>query len=100
MPAEGTPFRRIRIDDDLWERFDNAVRRADPDSNRSAVLRKFTRWYVGDIDEPPQRPGQKKCRPEDGGSDQRYSVGHVGRRPAFTQVTGVAQYFILREYLD
>lgn len=56
MPAEGTPFRRIRIDDDLWERFDGAVRRADPDSNRSVVMRKFIRWYVGDIGEAPQRP--------------------------------------------
>jgi metal-responsive CopG/Arc/MetJ family transcriptional regulator len=61
MPAEGTPFRRIRIDDDLWERFDEAVRRADPDSNRSVVLRKFTRWYVGDIDELPQRPEPRQA---------------------------------------
>lgn len=56
MAAEGTPFRRIRIDDDLWERFDSAVRRADPDSNRSVILRRFIRWYVGDIGEMPQRP--------------------------------------------
>ena len=63
MAAEGTPFRRIRIDDDLWERFDDAVHRADPDSNRSAVLRRFTRWYVGDIDELPQRPGKEKAAP-------------------------------------
>jgi hypothetical protein len=56
MAAEGTPFRRVRMDDDLWERFGESVIRADPDSNRSAVLRRFARWYVGDIDEMPQRP--------------------------------------------
>ena len=56
MAAEGTPFRRIRMDDDLWERLDEAVKRADPDSNRSALLRRFARWYVGDIDEMPKRP--------------------------------------------
>ena len=57
MAAEGTPFRRIRMDDDLWERLDEAVKRADPDSNRSVIIRRFARWYVGDIDEMPRRPG-------------------------------------------
>lgn len=52
----GTPFRRIRMDNDLWERLETAAKTADPDSNRSALLRKFARWYVGDIDEMPQRP--------------------------------------------
>jgi hypothetical protein len=56
VAQEGTPFRRIRMDDDLWRRLDAAVKRRDPDSNRSAVLRKFARWYVGDIDEAPIRP--------------------------------------------
>lgn len=56
MASEPTPFRRIRIDDDLWKRLDVAAKAADPDSNRSALLRKFARWYVGDIDEMPQRP--------------------------------------------
>ena len=56
MAQEGTPFRRIRMDDDLWERLDEACKRADPDSNRSALLRRFARWYVGDIDQMPQRP--------------------------------------------
>jgi metal-responsive CopG/Arc/MetJ family transcriptional regulator len=56
MAPEGTPFRRIRMDDDLWERLDEAVRRADPDSNRSVIIRRFARWYVGDIDEMPRRP--------------------------------------------
>ena len=60
MTQEGTPFRRIRMDDDLWERLDKAVKTLDPDSNRSAVLRKFARWYVGDIDEMPARPAVKR----------------------------------------
>lgn len=60
MPPEGTPFRRIRMDDDLWDRLDEAAKKADPDSNRSALLRKFARWYVGDIDEMPQRPTRRE----------------------------------------
>lgn len=60
--VEGTPFRRVRMDGDLWERLEEAVKRADPDSNRSAVLRKFARWYVGDIEEMPQRPAKKAGR--------------------------------------
>ena len=56
MAPEGTPFRRVRMDDDLWQRLEEAAKRADPDSNRSVVLRKFARWFVGDIDEMPQRP--------------------------------------------
>jgi len=59
MAAEGTPFRRIRMDEDLWQRLDEAVKRADPDSNRSALLRRFARWFVGDIDEMPMRPEPK-----------------------------------------
>ena len=59
MAPEGTPFRRIRMDDDLWERLDEAVKRADPDSNRSVLIRRFARWYVGDIDEAPKRPEPK-----------------------------------------
>ena len=60
MAPEGTPFRRIRMDDDLWERLDEAVRRADPDDNRSALIRRLARWYVGDIDEIPRRPEPKR----------------------------------------
>ena len=60
MAAEGTPFRRIRMDDDLWKRLDEAAKQADPDANRSAVLRRFARWYVGDIDEMPQRPEPRR----------------------------------------
>lgn len=60
MPQEGTPFRRIRLDEDLWQRFEEAAKRADPDSNRSAVLRKFIRWYVGDIGDFPRRPEPRR----------------------------------------
>lgn len=65
VAAPGTPFRRIRIDDDLWERLDEAAKRMDPDSNRSAVLRRFARWYVGDIDEMPQRPEPSRGRTQE-----------------------------------
>ena len=59
MPPPGTPFRRIRLDNDLWERLDKAAKDADPDSNRSVLLRKFARWFVGDIDDMPKRPEPK-----------------------------------------
>jgi hypothetical protein len=61
MAQEGTtPFRRIRLDNDLWTRLEEAAKRADPDSNRSVLLRRFARWYVGDIDEMPQRPEPRR----------------------------------------
>ena len=69
MAADGPPFRRIRMDEDLWQRLDEAVKRADPDSNRSALLRRFARWYVGDIDEMPHRPEPR--RPEGETKPQR-----------------------------
>ena len=67
MAAEGTPFRRIRMDEDLWQRLDEAVKRADPDSNRSALLRRFSRWYVGDIEEMPRRPEPRRPGQGSGG---------------------------------
>lgn len=60
MAAEGTPFRRIRMDDDLWQRLEEAAKRADPDANRSVIIRRFARWYVGDIDDIPQRPEPRR----------------------------------------
>lgn len=53
---------RFVLDDDLWERLGEAVKRADPDDNRSALIRRLVRWYVGDIEEMPKRPEPK--RPE------------------------------------
>lgn len=60
VAPDGTPFRKIRMDDDLWQRLEDTAKRADPDSNRSAILRRFARWFVGDIDEMPQRPEPKR----------------------------------------
>jgi hypothetical protein len=60
VAPDGTPFRKIRMDDDLWQRLEESAKRADPDANRSVVLRRFARWYVGDIDEMPQRPAPKQ----------------------------------------
>jgi len=49
-----TPHRALRVEDDLWDAFDAAVRRqGQPD--RSAVLREFIRWYVAE-------PGAKQPR--------------------------------------
>jgi hypothetical protein len=47
------------MDDDLWQRLDEAAKKMDPDSNRSVILRKFARWFVGDIDEMPSRPSKQ-----------------------------------------
>lgn len=46
--SAATPIRRVRVPDDLWQRFDDAVRAADPEADRSVVLRQFMRWYVGE----------------------------------------------------
>jgi hypothetical protein len=60
VAADRTPLHRIGFDKDLWERFEEAVRRVDPDSNRSANLRRYVRWFVGDIDDPPKRPEPRR----------------------------------------
>jgi hypothetical protein len=60
VASDDTPLRRIRLDDDIWERYEVAVKRLDPDSNRSANLRRYIRWIIGDIDEPPQRPEPRR----------------------------------------
>ena len=56
-----TPVQRFRLDDDLWSRFEQAVRRADPESDRSKILRQFVAWYVR---EPgarmPARPAEAR----------------------------------------
>jgi hypothetical protein len=58
MP-QGTPVRRIRVDDDLWDRFGTAVETVDPEMDRSKMLRQLIRWYIGDSAEPPQRPAAR-----------------------------------------
>lgn len=54
-----TPLRRFRMSDDLWDRFDAAVRQMVSPGNKSTVIRGFIRWYVGETDELPQRPSQR-----------------------------------------
>lgn len=47
--------RTIRIEKDLWDQFGAACAAADTD--RSAVLREFIRWYIGEPDAAlPKRP--------------------------------------------
>lgn len=55
----GTPFRRVRMDDDMWSRFNEAVREAEPELDRSKVIREFVRWYLGETDDLPRRPGPR-----------------------------------------
>jgi hypothetical protein len=61
-----TPHRQVRVEDDLWARFETARREAGA-TDRSAVLREFIQWYVHDRDDagkparmpkrPPEAPG-------------------------------------------
>lgn len=63
VAVEGTPFRRIRMPDDMWEKFAAAVQQAEPELDRSKVLREFVRWYLGETNDLPRRPhGQGKRR--------------------------------------
>lgn len=56
VPPPGTPFRRVRMDDEMWRRFDEAVRTAEPELDRSKVIREFVRWYIGETNDLPRRP--------------------------------------------
>lgn len=58
-------IRRIRISDDLWRRLGEAIRDGDPDANRSSLIRRFVRWYVGDSDDLPRRPAPRRAAQED-----------------------------------
>jgi hypothetical protein len=42
--------------DDMWDTFDATVRRAEPELDRSKVIREFVRWYIGETDDLPRRP--------------------------------------------
>ncbi len=64
VPGDRTPLRHVGIDDDLWQRFEQAVKRADPDDNRAANLRRYVRYFVGDIDEAPRRPAPARESPQ------------------------------------
>lgn len=53
--GRGTARQTIRMDEELWKKLDAASKRAD--SDRSDVLRRFAKWYVGEPNaELPQRP--------------------------------------------
>ena len=54
-----TRQRNLRIDDDLWNAFGNAIKRASPELDRSAVMRELIRWYAGDTDQLPARPAKE-----------------------------------------
>ncbi|MFD0742425.1 hypothetical protein ACFQ1L_11775 [Phytohabitans flavus] len=54
-PTRGTPTRPIRIEPALWESFGKATARQGTD--RSAALRDFIRWYIGEAGATlPERP--------------------------------------------
>lgn len=59
LAAEGTPFRRIRMASEMWDKFAEAVAEAEPELDRSKVVREFIRWYTGDTDDLPRRPRAK-----------------------------------------
>jgi hypothetical protein len=53
--GKGTARQTVRIDEDLWAKLGAACESAGID--RSAALRAFARWYVGEGDaELPERP--------------------------------------------
>lgn len=56
-----TPFRRVRMDDDMWNRFGEAVTKAEPELDRSKVIREFVRWYLGETNDLPRRPHEKSA---------------------------------------
>lgn len=57
-PKRSSPprYRQLRVSHDLWSPFGDAVRNAEPELDRSKVIREFVRWYVGDTDDLPRRP--------------------------------------------
>lgn len=59
VPPQGTPFRQIRMDKSMWDHFGAAVTTAEPELDRSKVIREFVRWYIGDTDDLPRRPAVK-----------------------------------------
>jgi predicted GIY-YIG superfamily endonuclease len=54
-PTKPGQFRRIRVDD-MWDRFGQAIREAEPELDRSRVIREMVRWYIGETDDLPRRP--------------------------------------------
>lgn len=56
--SEGTKRQTFRLAEDTWIEFGSAVTfRADPPTDRTAVLREFVHWYIGEPGaEMPVRP--------------------------------------------
>lgn len=63
--APGTPFRRIRMDQAMWDALGAAVEKADPELDRSKIIRQFARWYIGETDNLPRRPEPKSTSGND-----------------------------------
>ncbi|MEV4181664.1 hypothetical protein AB0J28_09475 [Streptosporangium canum] len=62
MKDTHTRHRPIRVDDDLWVAFGRLV----GERNRSAVIRDFIRWYVGERGaKAPKRPTPDAAQPSD-----------------------------------
>lgn len=59
-------LRRFRTTNDLWERFNEAVKRSpDPEADMSKVLRAFVRWYVNEPGAKlPERPEPEAAEPQ------------------------------------
>jgi predicted DNA-binding protein len=56
--GRGTARQTIRLDEDLWERFDEATKRLGTD--RSSWIRDAVRWCVGETDvSPPEQPSER-----------------------------------------
>lgn len=53
-------LRRIKIPQDMWEAFGDAVKDVDPELDRTKVIRQFVRWYIGESTEPPRRPAARR----------------------------------------
>jgi len=58
-----TPVKTVRMDDLLWRRFGDHAR------DRSAVIRQFIHWYIGDEGWPaPRRPVDGRSAEPDQGA--------------------------------
>lgn len=56
-----TRHRPIRVDDALWDAFGAIV----GERNRSAVIRDFIRWYIGERGARLPRPPKANAKPAD-----------------------------------
>jgi metal-responsive CopG/Arc/MetJ family transcriptional regulator len=52
-------LRRIRVPQEMWEALHKAVQEADPELDRTKVIRQLIRWYIGETNELPRRPAAR-----------------------------------------